>query len=148
MVDNLASPRERRLRNHTIGRRGSLWSLKAARKEAQRLLGEVVAGGDPGAEKQTLARYGATVSEVWQRQDLEDIAKKKPSTQNTDRNRYAANIRPLIGSKDLAAITASDALAIKESQGLRRGIEARLKPISTGCLERGHLHDAVGRAPW
>jgi hypothetical protein len=72
---------ERRLRNHTIGRRGSPWSLKAARKEAQRLLGEVIAGRDPACEKQKLIRYGETVDQVWQRYDAEVIEKtKKPST--------------------------------------------------------------------
>jgi hypothetical protein len=45
----------------TIGKHGSPWTVDMARKEALRLLGEVVRGQDPAADKQG-SRHGLTVA--------------------------------------------------------------------------------------
>jgi len=45
-----------RQRWHTIGRHGSPWTPESARAEARRILGEVVSGADPAAEKRARAR--------------------------------------------------------------------------------------------
>ena len=55
--------KEGRQRWHTIGRHGSPWTPDLARKEALRILREVVAGGDPAAEKSAM-RKGATVADL------------------------------------------------------------------------------------
>ena len=43
---------EGRLRWHTIGRHGAPWTPVTAREEAKAILGRVVRGADPAAEKQ------------------------------------------------------------------------------------------------
>jgi hypothetical protein len=44
----------------TIGRHGSPWSPETARRQALKLLGEIVAGGDPAAQREK-ERMAATV---------------------------------------------------------------------------------------
>src|SRR5262249_44330216 len=52
-----------RQRWHTIGRHGAPWTPETAREEARRLLGEIVKGADPAAEKMS-KRKAATVTEL------------------------------------------------------------------------------------
>src|ERR1700720_2165070 len=54
---------EGRQRWHTIGRHGAPWTPETAREKAKRLLGDVIKGGDPGAEKQA-TRNAITVSDL------------------------------------------------------------------------------------
>jgi hypothetical protein len=54
---------EGRQRWHTIGRHASPWTPDSARDEARRLLGDVVRGADPVADKQS-TRRAATVAEL------------------------------------------------------------------------------------
>ena len=55
--------REGRQRRFTIGRHGAPWTPDTAREEAQRLLGKVVSGADPAADKRE-AREAMTVAEL------------------------------------------------------------------------------------
>jgi Arm DNA-binding domain len=55
-----------RQRWHTIGRHGAPWTPDEARDEARRVLGEVVKGTDPAAEKRA-QRDALTVAELCQR---------------------------------------------------------------------------------
>jgi hypothetical protein len=58
---------EGRQRWHTIGRHGSPWTPETARAEAQRLLGLVVGGADPGAAKRasrTFSTRGEKASKI------------------------------------------------------------------------------------
>src|ERR1700756_2470970 len=55
--------REGRQRRFTIGRHGAPWTPDTAREEARRLLGEIVRGGDPGADKRE-TRGAMTVAEL------------------------------------------------------------------------------------
>src|SRR5688572_11818012 len=55
----------RRSRRYTIGRYGSL-TLDQARREAQRLLGQIALGADPADQRQTIAQ-SATVRELAER---------------------------------------------------------------------------------
>ena len=54
---------EGRQRRITIGRHGAPWTPDTARDEARRLLGEVVRGADPSADKRA-KREAATVAEL------------------------------------------------------------------------------------
>jgi hypothetical protein len=54
--------REGRQRRFTIGRHGAPWTPDGAREEARRLLGEIVKGADPAADKRE-AREAMTVAE-------------------------------------------------------------------------------------
>src|SRR5271168_1483883 len=54
---------EGRQRWQTIGRHGSPWTPETAREAAKRILGHVVGGGDPAAEKRA-KRKAASVAEL------------------------------------------------------------------------------------
>ncbi len=122
---------EGRLRRFTIGRHGAPWTPDTARDEARRLLGEVVRGVDPSAEKRD--RRGAdTVADLCDAYLADAEAgrlltrrgeAKKPSTLVTDRSRIEAHIRPLLGAKKVPAVTRGDVEAFMHSvaQGETRG---------------------------
>ena len=59
--------KEGRQRWHTIGRHGAPWTPETARKEAQRLLGDEVGGGEPSADK-TASRLEVSLSNFLQDQ--------------------------------------------------------------------------------
>jgi integrase len=106
----------RRQRWHTIGRHGSPWTPETARAEARRILGEVVSGADPAAEKRA-ARKAATVAELCDayfadvaagRLLTRSKAPKKTSTLSVDRGRIERHIKPLLGDLAVAAVTRDD----------------------------------------
>ena len=105
-----------RQRWHTIGRHGSPWTPDMAREEARRLLGEVVTGGDPGAEKQA-ARNAVTMAELCERYLADAEAgkllvrggrPKKPLTLLSDRGRINGHIIPILGALAVRAVTRQD----------------------------------------
>ena len=108
--------RDGRQRIFTIGKHGSPWLPDTARREAQRILGEVVSGNDPMADK-IARRQTITVAELCQ-QYLADIEAgrlltrrlraKKASTLVTDRGRIARHIIPLLGRLPITAVTRTD----------------------------------------
>src|SRR6185312_8173535 len=91
-----------RQRWHTIGRHGAPWTPDAARNEARRLLGEIVKGGDPAADKR-LARHAETVADLCDRY-LDDAEAgrllirggrvKKRRTLTGDRGMIEGHIKP------------------------------------------------------
>jgi integrase len=105
-----------RQRWFTIGRHGAPWTPDMARKEAIRILGEVVKGGDPAAAKEA-QRNAATVTELLDAY-LADMkagrlltkrgSTKKPTTIKSDRSRIERHIRPRLGSFKVAAVTSRD----------------------------------------
>jgi integrase len=105
-----------RQRWHTIGRHGSPWTPESARAEARRVLGEVVSGADPAAEKRA-ARKATTVAELCDAY-LADVeagrlltrskAPKKASTLAVDRGRIERHIKPLLGGLAVAAVSRDD----------------------------------------
>lgn len=107
---------EGRQRWHTIGRHGAPWTPDTAREEARRLLGEVVRGTDPSAEK-SAKRTATTVAELCN-QYFEDAeagrlltrrkTSKKPSTLLTDKGRIQRHIIPLLGQLPVAAVSRDD----------------------------------------
>ena len=108
--------REGRQRIYTIGKHGSPWSPEMARQEARRVLGEVVKGADPVADK-IAGRTAITVAELC-RQYLADveagrlltrrkIAKTK-STLISDRGRIARHIVPLLGRMPVKTVGRND----------------------------------------
>jgi integrase len=100
----------------TIGRHGSPWTPDRARDRAREILGDVVAGADPGREK-IAKRKAPTVAELCDRY-FEDAlagrvrtrskAAKKASTLGVDRGRIDRHIKPLLGSMSVAAVTRHD----------------------------------------
>jgi len=133
---------EGRLRRYTIGRHGAPWTPDTARKEAKRILGTVVDGGDPAAEKRE-KRQAATVADLCDHY-LEDAeagrlltrrgAAKKASTLLTDRSRINGHIRPLLGSMKVPAVTREDVkrfmVAVAEGTTAKRGKTGRKRGLS------------------
>jgi integrase len=107
---------EGRQRWQTIGRHGSPWTPDTARDAAKRILGQVVEGADPAAEKRA-KRNAATVSELCDLYIADAEAgrlltrrkvAKKASTIATDKGRVERHIKPLLGSMKVAAVTRED----------------------------------------
>ncbi len=105
-----------RQRWHTIGRHGAPWTPDTAREEARRLLGEVVKGGDPAADKRA-ARDALTVGELCDRYFADAEAgrllirggrTKKPRTLAADRGMIEGHIKPLLGRQAVTSVTRAD----------------------------------------
>ena len=105
-----------RQRWHTIGRHGAPWTPETAREEAKRLLGKVVDGADPVAEKIS-GRNATTIAEICDLY-LADAQEgrvlkrggtsKKASTLGVDKGRIERHIKPLIGRMAVASVTRED----------------------------------------
>jgi integrase len=105
-----------RQRWYKIGRHGSPWTPETARDDARRVLGEVVTGGDPAADRQN-GRDATTVAELCDAY-LDDAAAgrvltrgknpKKASTLAVDKGRVDRHIKPLLGGFAVAAVTRDD----------------------------------------
>jgi integrase len=107
---------EGRQRWHTIGRHGAPWTPESARAEARLILGEVVKGTDPAADKRA-RRKATTVAELCGAYLADAEAgrlltrrrmAKKPSTIATDRGRIERHIKPLLGRLAVAAVERDD----------------------------------------
>jgi integrase len=96
-----------RQRWHTIGRHGAPWTPEEARKEALRLLGEVVRGNDPSAHRAAHRKAG-TIGELCDLYLAEGVATKKSSTVRNDRSRIERHIKPLLGHHKLREVTRAD----------------------------------------
>ena len=122
-----------RQRWFTIGRHGSPWTPEMARREAQRLLGEVTRGIDPASDKQT-DREALTIAELCDLYLAEGVAHKKRLTLQSDRGRIENHIKPLFGKKRADAIASDDIerLQIKVTTGKT----ARAKPDGKRHLGR------------
>ena len=108
--------REGRQRRFTIGRHGAPWTPDTAREEARRLLGEIVTGGDPAADKRD-TRKAMTVGELCDAYLADAVAgrlltrrgqPKKMSTLTIDRGRVERHFKPLLGARPVAALTRAD----------------------------------------
>jgi integrase len=108
--------REGRQRRFTIGRHGAPWTPDTARGEARRLLGEIVKGEDPAADKRE-ARDAMTVTELCDAYLADAEAgrlltrrgqSKKASTLAIDRGRIERHFKPLLGSRAVTAVTRND----------------------------------------
>lgn len=118
----LAGGRAARTRRVTIGKFGSPWTVETARKEAQRLLGEVAHGEDP-AERASRTSKALTVSELCDQYLRDGTGLKKASTLATDRGRIKRHIKPLLGTKRAASITKND--VVKFQNDIADGKTAR-----------------------
>lgn len=107
---------EGRQRWQTIGRHGSPWTPDTAREAATRILGHVVAGVDPAAERKA-KRKAASVAALCDlyiadaeagRLLTRSKAAKKASTIATDKGRIERHIKPLLGTMKVAAVTRED----------------------------------------
>src|SRR5947209_2477618 len=131
--------REGRQRFYTIGRHGAPWTPDTARDEARRVLGQVVHGGDPAADK-TVARKTITVADLCDAY-LEDAdagrlptirgGAKKASTLYTDRRRIERHVKPVLGRMRVPAVTRDDIEAFMHT--VAEGGTAGLFPTARGA---------------
>jgi integrase len=107
---------EGRQRWYTIGRHGAPWTPETAREKAREVLGDVVRGADPAADKRA-ARNAWTVSELCDLYLADAEAgrlltrrkvAKKPSTLAIDRGRIERHIKPLLGRLAVVAVMRED----------------------------------------
>ena len=91
----------------TIGRYSSPWTAETARKEALRLLGELVAGRDPAAEKKA-ERLAGTVAELCALYLREGTATLKPGTVRNHHSRIRAHVIPLLGARRVRDVGRGD----------------------------------------
>jgi integrase len=106
-----------------IGRHGAPWTPDTARKEALRILGEVVKGEDPASAKQAV-RKAPTVAELCDtyleaaeagRILTRRRAAKKSSTLATDKGRIERHVKPLLGPLKVASVTPADIEQFRDS---------------------------------
>ena len=129
-----------------------------AREEARRLLGEVVTGGDPAAEKRA-ARHALTVDELCDRYLADAEAgrllirggrTKKPRTLGGDRGMIAGHIKPLLGRQAVSGVTRSDVerfmhgvaegkTAVRTKTGKKRGVSNVRGGVGTASRTVGLL---------
>ena len=91
----------------TIGKHGSPWTPEMARSEAKRFLGDVARGSDPNQARSALRRE-MTFGQLCDLYLAEGVTHKKPSTLRSDCGRIHLHLKPLLGSKRLAAIGRDD----------------------------------------
>lgn len=105
----------RRQRWVTIGRHGAPWTPDEARREALRLLGEVVIGHDP-ADRKHKKNYSITVADLCDQYLAaaptlilpKKGRPKKASSLATDRSNIERHIKPLLGRSVVRAVTTDD----------------------------------------
>ena len=99
----VTSGRDRRL---TIGAYPA-WGVAAAREHAARLRREVDAGGDPLGDRER-DRESKTVADLWRRYSTEISSTKRPATQRNEASIWERLILPVLGTRKLDSVTASD----------------------------------------
>ncbi len=92
---------------YTIGTHGAPWTVDMARKEAMRLLGQVVSGENPAKERDK-AKNDLTISELCDLYLAEGCTTKKPSTLATDRGRIERHIKPSLGRRRVCQVRRGD----------------------------------------
>jgi integrase len=91
----------------TIGKHGSPWTPERARREVLSLLGEIADGLDPAEVREDLKKR-LSVADLCDIYLREGCGEKKATTLATDKGRIERHIKPLIGQKDVRALTRHD----------------------------------------
>ena len=150
---------EGRQRWQTIGRHGSPWTPETAREAAKRILGHVVDGADPAAEKHA-KRKAASVAELCDlyiadaeagRLLTRRKAAKKASTIATDKGRIERHIKPLLGSMKVAAVTREDVDGVHARRRRRqdgRQDQDREEARAGECARRQRHGEPHGGTAW
>jgi integrase len=94
-------------RRFTIGVHGAPWTPDGARDKAKELLGLVAKGEDP-AEKRQRTKADPTIAELCDLYLSEGVTTKKASTVEADRSRIERHLKPLLGRKQLRALSRAD----------------------------------------
>lgn len=122
------------LREYTIARHGVM-TPDEARTEAARVLGKVRLGQDPQVQRKR-ARTDITVDALCDLYLTEGVATKKPATIRTDQSRIRSHIRPLLGRKVAAQLTAQDVARFMRDVAAGKSA-ADVKPSRRELRKRG-----------
>jgi hypothetical protein len=138
--------KEGRQRIYTIGKHGSPWSPEMARREARRVLGEVINGADPMADK-IAGRTAVTVAELCGQYFADAEAgrlltqrkiAKKESTLISDRGRIARHIVPLLGRMPVKTVGRNDVERFMHDVAAgKTAIREKTKPRSLSIVRGG-----------
>jgi integrase len=127
----------------TIGRHGSPWTIELARKEAQRLLGQIVDGFDP-VESKSAARTDITIAELCDLYLGQPViitnrgTQKKGSSLQTDRSNIERHIKPLLGQIRVRALKRSDVEVFQQDVAAGKSkIDVRTKPRGRAIVSGG-----------
>jgi integrase len=99
-----------RERRYTIGTFPD-WKVSAARDQARKLRAAVDLGDDPLAKEQS-DRQAPTVAELCERYIDEHLGKKRPRSQQEDRDLIRTRILPALGGKKVADVSYTDVDAL------------------------------------
>jgi integrase len=110
-----------RERRYTIGTFPD-WRVSAAREQARRLRASVDLGDDPLAKEQS-DRKAPTVAELCERYIDEHLPKKRPRSQQEDRDLIRTRILPALGGHKVADVSYDDVSA------LHRKITKEKRPV-------------------
>ena len=91
----------------TIGKHGSPWTPDTARRKVLTLMGEIADGQDPAEVRDDLKKR-ITMAQLCEVYLLEGCSEKKQTTMATDKGRIERHILPLLGRKDVRALTRRD----------------------------------------
>ncbi|QXT38746.1 tyrosine-type recombinase/integrase [Gymnodinialimonas ceratoperidinii] len=111
-----------RLRRFTIGRYPD-WTVNAARKRSQELRRMIDVGIDPMAEKQD-ARQAPIIRDLFDRYCRDHLPKKRPSSQQTDRQMWENFILPVLGALKVADLTFDHCDALHRKISAKTPIQA------------------------
>lgn len=137
---------ERQTRRYAIGRHGSPWTVASAREEALRLLGRIASGHDPQSEK-TGARRDMTVAELCDLYVSEGLRTAKPLSVEAAKTDIRNHIKPILGTRVAATITAADIdrllLDVADGRTARRQATGRKRGVSRVRGGKGAANSAV-----
>lgn len=111
--------RERRI---TIGQY-PVWTVLAARKQAEQLRRDVDLGFDP-LEDRNVRRKAPTVRELFQRYEMEHLPTKAPRSAADDRSMWVNDILPALGPRKVCDVTPSDCDALHRKISVDRPTRA------------------------
>ena len=128
----------------TIGRHGSPWTVETARKEALRLLGQILDGRDPVEAKATL-RADLTISELCDLYLAQPLittnrgTAKKASSLEIDRSNIKRHIKPLLGPVRLRALTRPDVDSFQQDVAAGKSkADVKTKPRGRAIVSGGN----------
>ena len=102
-------------RRYTIGKYADPWTVHNARKEAERLRGSIVLGGDPAADKRA-SKIGDTMRKALVRFDAQYIETRlKPRSATEYRRLIAKTIAPAVGDLKIKAVQKTDITRLNRS---------------------------------
>lgn len=128
----------------TIGRHGAPWTVEEARKEARRLLGHVVSGGDPMADK-IESRRDITLAELCDLYFSRPViitnrgTQKKPSSLAIDKSNAERHIKPLLGRLHVRAVAKSDIERFQQDVAAgKTAVDQKTKQRGRAIVKGGH----------